>query len=111
MTRALIAAVLILLALLGVQSTRLKTAQEARESTIVEWHTRGAEVRATRPLRAKKALAGASAAQAAEVAQSAPESWLNSHVPEEIHVALRDFDGPGPDGVRGDAETGSRAPD
>ena len=110
MTRALIAAVLVLLALLGIQSTRLKTAQEARESTIVEWRTRGAEVLATRPLRAKKALAGASAAQAAEVAQSAPESWLNSPVPEEIHEALRNFDGPGPDGVWGDAETGPRAP-
>lgn len=110
MTRALLAAVLILLALLGIQSTRLKMAQEARESTIVEWHTRGAEVRATLPLRAKKALAGASAAQAAEAAQSAPESWLNSPVPEEIHAALRDFDGPGPDGVRGDAEAGPRAP-
>ena len=110
MARALIAIVLILLALLGIQSTRLKTAQEARESTIVEWRTRGAEVRATRPLRAKKALAGASAAQAAEVAQSAPESWLNSPVPEEIHEALRNFDGPSPDGVWGDAETGPRAP-
>ena len=110
MARALIAIVLILLALLGIQSTRLKTAQEARESTIVEWRTRGAEVRATRPLRAKKALAGASAAQAAEVAQSAPESWLNSPVPEEIHEALRNFDGPSPNGVWGDAETGPRAP-
>ena len=111
MTRALIAAVLILLASLGVQSTRLKTAQGARESPIVEWRTRGAEVRATRPLRAKKALAGESAARAAEVAQSAPESWLNSPIPEEIHAALRDFDDPGPDGVRGDAEAGPRAPD
>jgi predicted metal-dependent phosphoesterase TrpH len=111
MTRALLAAVLVLLALLGIQSTRLKTAQEARESTIVEWRTRGAEVRATHPLRAKKALAGASAAQAAKVAQSAPESWLNSPVPEEIHAALHDFDGPDPDGVRGPAEAGTRAPD
>ena len=108
MIRALVALVLILLALVGIQSTRLKTAQEA---TIVEWRTRGAEVRAVRPLRARKALAGASAARAAEVAQSAPESWSNSTVPEEIHAALRDFDGPAPDGVRGDAQAGARAPD
>jgi predicted metal-dependent phosphoesterase TrpH len=111
MTRTLVALVLILLALVGIQSTRLKTAQEAREAIIVEWRTRGAEVRAVHPLRARKALAGASATAAAAIAASAPESWSNSPVPEEIHAALRDFDGPAPDGVRGDAQAGTHAPD
>lgn len=107
MTNFVLALAGILALLGGLQTLRLHQAQEALQQARAAQATQVAQVRHTRVLRAKSRLAGASAATAVSIAGSAPESWVNATIPEEIHEALRSFDGPPAGGLQHGPESGA----
>ena len=100
MPKLLFTLVLLLCGLLVLQTHRLSKAGRAVEAAQHMQATRVAERRAVRVARARKGLAGASAASASARATQAPAGWQAAPVPKEIDDALRAFDGPAPGGVR-----------
>ena len=107
MTNFVLALAGILALLGGLQTLRLQQAQDDLQQARAAQATQVAQVRHTRVLRAKSRLAMASAVAAVSIAGSAPDSWASAPIPEEIHEALRSFDGPPAGGLQHGPENGA----